>query len=1157
MNDGSLGTLTPDDTDTDQPAGLLRALWERGARPDVAEFLAGREELPARALVEVLRVDQRFRYLAGEPVQAGDYLRRFPIVACDTEASFTLIYAEFLLREDLGDRPCADDYFRHYPELADRLRLQLEVHHVVDFGLTVPLNGSTRRWAVPSHGRALPTVPGFETLELLGHGGMGVVYKARHLRLGRLVALKMIHPALYPGPEQLARFRVEAETVARLQHPNVVQIHDVIEGEGRPCLELEYIGGGSLAQKIAAAPLGPSEAAALVETIARAVNAAHRLGVVHRDLKPANILLTDDRVPKVTDFGLAKYLHAEQTLTRSEAILGSPCYMAPEQADGESSRVGPAADVYALGVVLYEALTGRPPFKAATTYATLEQVKIAAPIPPSRLQPGLSRDLETVCLKCLHKEPFRRYSSAEALADDLARFRAGVPVHARPVGTAERAWRWCRRKPAVAGLAAATVFLMAVLALGGSAAFLGTRERLWESLVRQAAAQRQSGQVGQRLNSLKALADAARIRRSSELRDEVVASLALVDLQVHERWPGNPLMVDWPEFDQDLTRYAINERKEWLEVRRVPDGKVLSRLKIPGGVTLTAFGFSPDGRFMAAGHKPKGNGFEHAGDAGYGYVIWNTESGAVIFERKLPRRVWGICAFSADSQRVVLDFADKTVRVLEVTSGQEVGRASNLIDEPWCSAVNPRDGTLALAGRDVPGATLYGTDRESEPRRLTLPNRVRYLAWSGDGTRLAAACDDFSAYLWDVSSGAPPVRFAGHKAEVYRVGFSGTGDLLFSTSWDDTTRFFNAWSGRELLAAEGQAVRFRRDGRRLAFRDWGENLGVWDVVTSSEFRYLPPDREGGLDPGLGSGGSQDVDFSPDGRYVAASGAGGVRVWESATARQLVRLPAGQVTSVAFHPNGRGIVSFGPRGLFLWPFRADSDAGGLVAGPPRDLAGPVYDTVLQRISWAPDGRTLAVNDWRSGRLLLIDPETAARRREFAGRPALFGSAFSRDGRWVAGGTRLGGGATVWDAHSGREVAKLPGSRPNASDAEVAFSPNGQWLVTGNQAEYRFYSVGSWQPGRVIPRRKLEGWPGPLAYSRDGRFLALALTPVRVQLLDAATNEPVITLTPADCGELRALRFSRDSRLLAAATAASEVLIWDLAGIHVELAKRGLD
>jgi WD40 repeat protein len=191
------------------------------------------------------------------------------------------------------------------------------------------------------------------------------------------------------------------------------------------------------------------------------------------------------------------------------------------------------------------------------------------------------------------------------------------------------------------------------------------------------------------------------------------------------------------------------------------------------------------------------------------------------------------------------------------------------------------------------------------------------------------------------------------------------------------------------------------------------------------------------------------------------------------------------------------------------------------------------------------------------MLLIDPETAARRGEFTGHPGLFGIAFSPDGRWVAGGTRQGDGTKVWDVASGREVAKLPGSRPKASDAEVAFSPDGKWLVTGNQEQYRFYTVGSWRPGRVIPRRKVEGWPGPLAYSPDGRLLALAPSPLRVQLLDAVTNEPVVALTPADCGELRALRFRPDGRLLAAATAASEVLIWDLGGIRRELAALGLD
>jgi serine/threonine-protein kinase len=268
--------------------------------------------------------------------------------------------------------------------------------------------------------------PGYEILEELGRGGMGVVYKARQTALGRIVALKMILHADHAGLEARARFIAEAEAVARFQHPHIVQIFEIGEAGGLPYFSLEFCPGGSLDRKLGGTPLPADEAARLAETLARAIEAAHRAQVVHRDLKPANVLLTAEGEPKVTDFGLAKKLDV-QGQTQSGAVMGTPSYMAPEQAGGQKD-LGPAADVYALGAVLYKLLTGRPPFKAATALDTILQVVNEEPVPPQRLHSKVPRDLETICLKCLQKQPGRRYVSAEALADDLHRFRAGEPI---------------------------------------------------------------------------------------------------------------------------------------------------------------------------------------------------------------------------------------------------------------------------------------------------------------------------------------------------------------------------------------------------------------------------------------------------------------------------------------------------------------------------------------------------------------------------------------------------------------------------------------------------------------------------------------------------------------------------------------------------------
>jgi serine/threonine-protein kinase len=320
--------------------------------------------------------------------------------------------------------------------------------------------------AVPAE---LPAVAGYEVLSVLGRGAAGVVYQARQVGLNRVVALKMILAGGHAGPGQLACFRADAEAAARLQHPNIVQIYEAGEQDGLPFISLEYVDGGSLDRRIGGTPQPPRQAAALVQALARAMAYAHERGVIHRDLKPANVLLTADGTPKVADFGLAKRLEDDATATRSGTVVGTASYMAPEQAAGRTREVGPLSDVYALGAILYELLTGRPPFRGASLYDTLQQVRKREPAPPRQLAAGVDRDLETVCLKCLQKEPKKRYAGADALADDLGRFLAGEPIKARPVSAPERLWRWARREPWLAALAGAVAVLLLTVALGSLA----------------------------------------------------------------------------------------------------------------------------------------------------------------------------------------------------------------------------------------------------------------------------------------------------------------------------------------------------------------------------------------------------------------------------------------------------------------------------------------------------------------------------------------------------------------------------------------------------------------------------------------------------------------------------------------------------------------
>jgi tetratricopeptide (TPR) repeat protein len=342
------------------------------------------------------------------------------------------------------------------------------------------------------------SIPGYEILAELGRGGAGVVYKARQVALDRIVALKVLASGHNAAPIELARFQSEAEAVARLRHPHIVPIHEVGQADGRPYFVLEYLPGGSLAARLGNQPAQPRQAAEMMRTLARAIHYAHQNGIIHRDLKPGNILLDADGTPKVADFGLARRLDLEEAalrdrLTPSGVIMGTPSYMAPEQADGQTRHLGPAADIYALGGILYEMLTGRPPFLGVTLTETLLQVLDAEPIAPRRLRPHIPRDLETICLRCLQKGPASRYPSAEALADDLGRFLDGQPIHARPVGRGERLLKWARRRPAQAAL-------LAVVAL---ALILGAAGVIWHQI-----------QLGHKNDSLsKALAEEERQRR--------------------------------------------------------------------------------------------------------------------------------------------------------------------------------------------------------------------------------------------------------------------------------------------------------------------------------------------------------------------------------------------------------------------------------------------------------------------------------------------------------------------------------------------------------------------------------------------------------------------------------------------------------------------
>ncbi|MGE3775853.1 MAG: protein kinase, partial [Pirellulaceae bacterium] len=469
--------------------------------------------------------DLQLRLSSGERDALEKILAARPELAADEETAMELVYAEVLAREDEGCPPSVDELAGRFPQWRQRITRLLQVHAVFSpaepepggTGTAAPSASFVAATAPPEAGSAAPfgRIGQYTVLNRLGSGGMGVVYKARQDGLNRLVALKVIR-TFDASDQERHRFRLEAEATARLQHPNIVPIYEIGEHDDCAYLSMEFVQGGTLEELVTDGPLPARDAAELIRVLAEAMHFAHEQGVVHRDLKPANVLLTTGHVPKIADFGLAKRLCPDSSQhTHSGAILGTPCFMAPEQAEGRNADVGPPADVYSLGAILYQLLTGEPPFRARTAAETMDLVRTREPLAPSCLNRRTPIDLETICLTCLRKEPHRRYASARALADDLHRFLDHEPIRARPMSRGERLWRGLRRRPLVTGLAT-----LAGCALAAFLAVLVWHEQRVRQMSTVAEASRREVEASQRSARQASLQAEASFAKAKGLVDE-------------------------------------------------------------------------------------------------------------------------------------------------------------------------------------------------------------------------------------------------------------------------------------------------------------------------------------------------------------------------------------------------------------------------------------------------------------------------------------------------------------------------------------------------------------------------------------------------------------------------------------------------------------
>jgi WD40 repeat protein/tRNA A-37 threonylcarbamoyl transferase component Bud32 len=1146
---------TADWSALEEAIGCFVDAWRQGPRPVIDDYLRTSGSLRQALLIELVHTELELRLKAGEAVRVEEHLARYPELVDDRAAVVELIAAEFELRRRGEPELTLGDYMRRFPSYRAEVREQ-----VARASITINRVPSRRAERRP---RAFPEIAGYEILGELGRGGMGVVYKARQIRLNRLVALKMILAGDHAGTEAAVRFLAEAEAVARLHHPHIVQIYAFGDQDGRPYFEMEYVPAGSLADRLDGTPWPAGDAARLVEVLARAIHEAHRLGIVHRDLKPANVLLASDGTPKVADFGLAKWLDVEAGLTQTDHVLGSPSYMAPEQAGGKATLVGPGADVYALGSILYELLVGRPPFRAATALETLEQVKSAEPMAPGRLQPGLPRDLETICLRCLRKEPVRRYAGADALAEDLRRFGAGEPILARPASGVERAWRWCCRKPALAALGTSVALLLLVVAIGAPLAVvslsrqrdqarraeLGAVEKLWRSYLDRARASRLSGRAGQRFDSLEALARAAEIRPTPELRDEAIACLALTDLRIVRQWDGYPALNTGVDFDARLERYARSDGDGNGSVRRVADDWEIQCLPAPeprspaGHIT-----FSPDGRFVAVAHIPAdGRPPRHR--------VWDLSRGKLVLDLSADRPGARL-AFSPDGRKMAAGRPDHVISIYDLGACREVKRLERVPDLVRI-AFNPLGRLLAISGMVNRLVEVRDVDSGGIVARLPHPRRVCGLAWSGDGTTLAAGCDDRRIHLWDVATYRPRAILEGHDGPVVFVDFHPSGDLLVSASWDGTSRLWDPASGKQLVRARGRALRFSSDGARLSYFD-APRVGVWEIARGDVCRLLRPKWTPSPRPEDVEPGNVSVAFSPRGDLLASAGWDGVRLWDPRATREVAHLPLGPSGAALFHPRDGSLITYGAAGLQrrrigLVP---QGVTGILQVGPHQMLDRPCHSD-SHHACLSRDGGLLAVGDVLNRQAVVLDVDRPADRARFGDLPGIHSVALSPDGRWIAAASRLGSEIKVWERASGRLLARLPDGAAGGANARVAFSPDDRWLVTGSQCEYRFWHVASWRLGRTIPRAHVEEMPGLIAFAQDGRLLAITPSPGRVQLLETATGRALADFSAPDPHEIRGLGFSPDDSQLAVATDDPAIQVWDLRQIRQHLAAMGLD
>jgi serine/threonine protein kinase/WD40 repeat protein len=869
--------------------------------------------------------------------------------------------------------------------------------------------------------------------------------------------------------------------------------------------------------------------------VAEALAHAHGQGILHRDIKPSNLLLDMHGTVWVTDFGLAKADDSDG-LTQTGDIVGTLRYMAPERFGGQSD---PRSDLYGLGVTLYELLTLRPAFAEADHNKLLQRVLHEEPPRPRKVNAEVPRDLETIVLKAIAREPRQRYASVAEMAEDLRRFLADRPVKARRASSLERLWRWVRRNPALAAaLGAAAALLLAVAAVASWDAWRlhgeqqATRRQLYGALVAQARSSRRSRGIGQRFDSLATLEQATQLARQLhlpeqdflELRNEVIACLALPDLRVAREWDGWPEGSGNVDFDDGLERYVRVARPGNVTVRRVADDAEICHFP-PG--TRGWPSLSPDGRFLLLM-------FSSA------CTLWDVDGPEARLI--LAGETYAAGAFRPASRQFALAQTDGSITLYDLPSGQPLRRL-DAGPVPGHLAFHPNGRQLALACRDRVQVRDLETGKVCAEFRYPTGDWP-FVAWHPDGKTLAAVGGDRVIRLWDVATRKPTVQLEGCKNTGTTFTFNRAGDLLASNGWDGTLRLWDPRTGQQLFQVRADSAgawpRFGPDDRSLAVDVKDGKLRLWEVAASRAYRTLV------RDPVQGKGNYGPCAFSPRSRLLVAGMADGLGFWDRRTGAPLdfVRLPSG-LGNVVFEASG-ALLTDGSGSPCRWPVRPDPAVPELLRiGPPQRL--PLPGTVGIQLACSPDGRVVACCQpggalvWhrdRPGNLVSLSPHEDARY-----------ISVSPDGRWVATGSHGGTGARVWDAATGRLVVDLV---PTHSAWGVRFSPDGKWLAT-SAGVCRLWAVDSWQAGPALGAAY-----GNVAFSPDGRLLAVETGQGVVRLLDPDTGREYARLEdPNQDRAIWNIAFSPDGTQLVVTGEGQWLHVWDLRTIREELARRGLD